>query len=59
MLVFLGIMGSFTTFSTFGYETLALLREGQFIMAASSVSLHIFVGLLAVWSGYTIATFRH
>ena len=58
-MIFLGILGSFTTFSTFGYETLALLRDGQFLAACISTSLHLIVGLAAVWTGYTIATMTH
>jgi len=58
-MIFLGILGSFTTFSTFGYETLALLRDGQFPAACASAALHLIVGLAAVWTGYTIATLPH
>jgi CrcB protein len=56
LLVILGILGSFTTFSTFGYETLGLLRDGQFIAAAMSALLHLIVGLAAVWGGYMLST---
>ncbi len=58
-MIFLGILGSFTTFSTFGYETLALLRDGQFLAACASAALHLIVGLAAVWTGYTIVTMPH
>jgi len=56
LLIFLGVLGSFTTFSTFGYETLALLRDGQFMAAGASAMLHLVVGLAAVWGGYTLST---
>jgi CrcB protein len=56
LLLFVGILGSFTTFSTFSYEALALVREGQLIAAGASVILHLVVGLIAVWGGYTLTT---
>ena len=55
LLVFIGILGSFTTFSTFGFETMALLRDGEFLLGALNVTLHILLGLIAVWAGYTLA----
>lgn len=52
--VFVGILGGFTTFSSFGYETFQLLREGQHAAAAASVSLQVVLGIAAVWAGYSI-----
>lgn len=51
----IGVLGGFTTFSTFGYETFALLRDGQFVLGISNVLLQVLVGLLAVWIGYYLA----
>jgi len=51
--VFVGILGGFTTFSTFGYETFQLLREGQHAAAAASVSLQVVLGIAAVWAGHS------
>lgn len=48
----IGVLGGYTTFSTFGYETFALIRDGQFILGISNILLQVFVGLLAVWLGY-------
>ncbi len=56
LIVFLGILGSFTTFSAFGYETLLMLRDGQFMQATTGAGLHLILGLAAVWAGYTIST---
>ena len=53
--VFIGILGGFTTFSSFGYDTFGLLRDGQFFYAMLNVMIQVFVGLGAVWAGYNIA----
>lgn len=58
LFLFLGILGSFTTFSTFGHETLILLRERAIGFAFLNVFTHIFIGLFAVWAGYAIVTAR-
>jgi CrcB protein len=47
----IGVLGAFTTFSTFGYETLALLRDGQNLLTLLNVGLQVMVGLFAVWAG--------
>jgi len=54
LLVMVGILGGFTTFSTFGYETFALLRDGEPLRALGNASLHFVVGLGAVWLGYSL-----
>jgi CrcB protein len=49
--LFIGLLGGFTTFSTFGYETFQLLRDGQMAVAATSISLQILLGVGGVWAG--------
>ncbi len=49
--VAIGIIGGFTTFSTFTYETLGLLRDGSFFIGATNIVLSITVALLAAWLG--------
>lgn len=56
LMIFIGIIGSFTTFSTFGHQTHMLLRDGHLIAAASSVLLHIILGMGAAWGGYALTT---
>lgn len=50
-LLAVGFLGALTTFSTFGHETLELLRHGEAALAALSVAANLCVGLFAVWLG--------
>ena len=50
-----GILGGYTTFSTFGYETFALLRDGQLAPALANAALQVVGGVLAVWLGIALA----
>ena len=49
-----GILGGFTTFSAFSYETVFLIRNVQYINAALYISLSILLGLLATFVGLTL-----
>ena len=50
----IGFLGALTTFSTFGYETLALAEQGNWRMAALNVALNLIVGLIAVFIGIVV-----
>lgn len=49
--VFIGLLGAFTTYSTFGNETLNMLREGQAFLSTVNVGLHLILGLGAIFLG--------
>jgi len=55
LFVFIGILGSFTTYSTFSNEAMALLGDGKHLMALSYIGGHLFLGLGAVWLGHVLA----
>lgn len=51
----IGILGGFTTFSAFGWETFSLANEGQTLHAALNAMLSVGLGLVAVWAGFRLA----
>ena len=52
--ILIGVLGSFTTFSTFGYETFELVNDGQFAKAGLNIFLNNLLGLVAVFIGYRL-----
>lgn len=50
----IGILGGFTTFSSFGLETVELVQEGRMASAAAYVVLSNVVGLGLAWLGYVL-----
>ena len=55
LLLVTGFLGSYTTFSSFGWETFALLRDNEILSASGNVALSVVLGLLGVWLGSAIA----
>jgi fluoride exporter len=53
--LFIGLLGGFTTFSAFGYETFQLIRDGQWQAASASSVLQVALGIGGVWGGATLA----
>jgi CrcB protein len=54
-LIFIGVLGGFTTFSAFGNETINLWRDGQNLLAGLNIAAHLVLGLGAVWLSRTLA----
>ncbi len=59
LFIFTGILGSFTTFSTFGFETYALLRESQYVSAIANIGTNLIVGIFAVAAGWIMMKSLH
>ncbi len=47
----IGILGGFTTFSSFSYETMALIREGDFLSGGLNIMASLVTCLGATWLG--------
>jgi CrcB protein len=56
--VLVGLLGGFTTFSSFSFDTLALARDGHAGQALLNVVAHVGLGLLAVWAGFRLGAGR-
>ena len=54
-LLVVGVLGGYTTFSSFGWETFQAVREGNPMMGLAYVALSVTLGYLAVWCGAAIA----
>ncbi len=52
LFLFLGLLGGFTTFSAFGYETVTLLRNKEILLAFLNIGMHLLLGFGAVLLGF-------
>jgi fluoride exporter len=50
----IGLVGAYTTFSTFSVETFRLLEDGAWWLAAANVASSIVLGLIAVAAGLVV-----
>ena len=59
MVVLIGLLGGFTTFSAYGLQSFALLRDGEFGLAILNIATSNILGLFMVWTGYTFCKSFH
>lgn len=57
LFLFIGVLGGFTTFSSFAYETFALARDTENLAAAANIFAQVILGLIAVWVGNALVRF--
>lgn len=50
-----GILGGFTTFSSFSLQTLTLARDGEWLLAGANVVGSVVLCLIMVWAGHMLA----
>ena len=53
--ILVGLLGGFTTFSAFGWETASLFSDGRFATASANVLLSNSLGVVAVWIGLRLS----
>lgn len=53
----IGLLGAFSTYSTFAYETFEMLREQQYGQVLLNTGGQVMLGLAAVWLGVVVARF--
>jgi CrcB protein len=54
--VMIGVLGGFTTFSSFGLQTISLMGDGEWLYAALNVVLSVAVCLAFVWLGIILVS---
>lgn len=54
-LLVVGVLGGYTTFSSFSYETMTLLQDGRPARAALYVASSVLLGLAACYAGFLLA----
>jgi len=55
-MVTIGVLGGYTTFSSFSLQTLSLLSGGEWLRASWNVLLSVILCLVAVWLGQLVAS---
>jgi fluoride exporter len=55
LFLMIGVLGGYTTFSSFSLQTLVLMRQQQWALAGANIALSVAACLLAVWLGFLLA----
>jgi CrcB protein len=55
LFLLVGILGGFTTFSSYAFESYALLRDGQFLAASMNIVGQVVAGLAGMWIAMTLS----
>jgi len=55
LLLTVGFLGGFTTFSSFSMETLTLIRSGSIVLAIANIAANVLLGLIAAILGLYLA----
>jgi CrcB protein len=55
----IGLLGAFTTFSTFSLDTLLLLQHGEWFKAVLNIFLNVVVCIFAAWLGMQLYMLKH
>ncbi|MGE3955614.1 MAG: fluoride efflux transporter CrcB [Vicinamibacterales bacterium] len=57
-LLLAGVLGGFTTFSSYMNESVVLVREGQFLWAGLNLGGQVVAGFVAFWIAFSVASWR-
>lgn len=55
LFLFIGLLGGFTTFSTFAFESMMMARDAEFLRALANLVGQVVLGFTAAWIGYVLA----
>jgi CrcB protein len=56
LLLMIGVCGGYTTFSSFSWQTLNLLRDREWLYAGGNILLSVILCMVAVWLGWLLGS---